>query len=251
MYTPVEKNKKIEKDILEKGLYHVTKEEAADAILESGYIRPSNSLISLGSKKCFFFAGTPDYQTLIQNVANIGDYEMTAVKVRPSEEQLKSYKVRSYNDNAVIYKGRCTLEDKQVEKVTLVLDIDEKGVLYTREKTKEEIEKGAYVPSEELKQRVHMQSLPVQMIGNMGKSYVREYKNLWRHVKNLAKKIFKKEDERKLLEAPKEERQEAHKCTLFREEISNNGKLQGMDEKVAFDKAKEEARETKQTERDL
>lgn len=230
IYTSTEKNKKIEKDILEQGLYHVTTQKAADAILEAGYIKPSNSLISLGSKKCFFFAGTPDYQTLIQNVANIGDYEMTAIKVKPSQEQLKSYKVRSYNDNAVIYKGKCTLENRQVEKVALVIDIDEKGALYTREKTKEEIEKGAYEPKEAVKQKLHMQSMPVQMLENMGKSYIHEYKTLWNQIKGIARKLFRKEDV-KLLEAPKQENENANPYEQFRTQVSQNGELQGIDER--------------------
>lgn len=234
IYTPAEKNKKIEKDILEQGLYHVTTQKAADTILETGYIKPSNSLISLGSKKCFFFAGTPDYQTLIQNVANIGDYEITAIKVNPTQEQLKSYKVRSYNDNAVIYKGKCTLEDKQVEKVALVIDIDEKGTLFTREKTKEEIEKGTYEPREEVKQKLRMQSMPVQMVGNMGKSYINEYKNLWSHIKGIAQKIFRKE-ETPLLEAPKQEVPTTNPYEQFRTQVSQNGKLQGIDENIQID----------------
>lgn len=44
-------NTKIEQDMREKilsdGLYHVTTEESAEKIIESGHIRPSNMLLSL------------------------------------------------------------------------------------------------------------------------------------------------------------------------------------------------------------
>ena len=132
-------------------MYHITSEENCDKILKSGHIRPSNIISSLGRRKTFFFAGTPNFDVLSQNV-DINQYEFSAIKIKPTEEQLEQYKVRKYRDNAVIYKGQCNLDDKQVEKVNLVLDIDKNGKVFSREKGKDE----DYHPSKELLEKINL-----------------------------------------------------------------------------------------------
>ncbi len=151
IYTKLDKSKEIHEEALNQGLYHITSEENCDKILKSGHIKPSNIISSLGRRKTFFFAGTPNFDALSQNVS-ITQYEFNAIKVKPTEEQLKQYKVRKYRDNAVIYDGQCNLDDKQVEKVKLVLDIDKNGKVFSREKGKDE----DYHPSKELLEKINL-----------------------------------------------------------------------------------------------
>lgn len=151
IYTKLDKSKEIREEALNQGLYHITSEENCDKILKSGHIKPSNIISSLGRRKTFFFAGTPNFDALSQNVS-ITQYEFNAIKVKPTEEQLKQYKVRKYRDNAVIYDGQCNLDDKQVEKVKLVLDIDKNGKVFSREKGKDE----DYHPSKELLEKINL-----------------------------------------------------------------------------------------------
>ena len=151
IYTKIDKSQEIKKEALNQGLYHITSEENCDKILKSGHIKPSNIISSLGRRKTFFFAGTPNFDALSQNVS-ITQYEFNAIKVKPTEEQLKQYKVRKYRDNAVIYDGQCNLADKQVEKVKLVLDIDKNGKVFSREKGKDE----DYHPSKELLEKINL-----------------------------------------------------------------------------------------------
>ena len=151
IYTKLDKSQEIKKEALNQGLYHITSEENCDKILKSGHIKPSNIISSLGRKKTFFFAGAPNFDVLSQNV-DISQYEFSAIKIKPTEEQIEQYKVRKYRDNAVIYEGQCNLDDKQVEKVNLVLDIDKNGRVISREKGKDE----DYHPSKELLDKINL-----------------------------------------------------------------------------------------------
>lgn len=133
------------------GLYHFTKEEYADKIMDSQTIHPSGSAFSLGAKKVFFYAGIPSLEQVRENMADkYRQYEWTAIKIVPAQDELKDYKVRALDDKSVAHKGECELEGKNVKKVNLVLDMNEKGDLFIREKTPEEIEKGSYRPRQEI-----------------------------------------------------------------------------------------------------
>ena len=185
-------NTKIEQDmrnkILADGLYHVTTAENAEKIMESGHIRPSSNILSLGSKKCFFFAGLPSYRDLSSNCASeASKYEFKAIKILPNSEELSNFRQRSFNDDSITFKGRCDLPEERTQIVDLVLDIDEKGNIYTREKTEEELEK--YIPKEELVQK--MQELGSNnTLGIMGKAYLTEYKTVGQKlIKKLADKL--------------------------------------------------------------
>lgn len=178
-------NTKIDESMREKilsdGLYHVTTEENADKIMRLGHIKPSSNLLSLGSKKCFFFAGLPSYKDLASNCASeASKYEFKAIKIMPNAEELSKFKQRSFNDDSITYKGKCELPDERTKIVDLVLDIDDKGNIYTREKTQEELEK-QYIPSDELVKK--MKSLAKSnVIGVMGKAYISEYKTVGRKI---------------------------------------------------------------------
>lgn len=191
---------KMKEKILTNGLYHVTTEENAEKIMESGYIKPSNNFLSLGSKKCFFFAGTPSYKDLSSNCASEATkYEFKAIKLSPNEEELSKFKQRSFNDDSITFKGKCNLPKERAEIVDLVLDIDEKGNIFTREKTEEELEK--YVPKEELVQKMN-QLGSRNTAAVMGKAYINEYKTVGRKVierLSRLKNIFKNQDKAEYL----------------------------------------------------
>lgn len=196
IHTKIEEQ--MNEEIIEKGLYHVTSEENADLILESGYIKPSNNFISLGRKKCYFFAGQPSYTDLCRNVASSStNYEFCAVKIdlkkdadsneipkEKAKQILSSFRQRSFNDDSITYKGRCNLKDKCATKVQMVLDLDEKGNIISREKTKDEIEKGKYIPSNEL-----IEKLNIEKNNNLMKNLIKSYP---KEVTHTYSKIFSK-----------------------------------------------------------
>ena len=189
-------------EIIDKGLYHVTSEENADLILESGYIKPSNNFISMGRKKCYFFAGQPSYVDLCRNVASSStSYEFCAVKIDlkkdaenneiPTEKAkqiLSNFRQRSLNDDSITYRGRCNLKDKCATKVQMVLDLDEKGNIISREKTLAEIEQGKYIPPDELVEKLNIEKNN-NLVKNMIKSYPKElthtYAKLFSKLKSI------------------------------------------------------------------
>lgn len=189
-------NTKIEQNMREKilsdGLYHVTTEESANKIMESGHIRPSSIFLSLGRKKCFFFAGTPSYKDLASNCASEATkFEFKAVKLMPNEQELSKFRQRSFNDDSITFVGKCELPEERTKIVDLVLDIDEKGNIFTREKTEEEIE-NEYVPKDELVSKMNNLASN-NVVGILGKAYFREYgtvgKKLWDKLVNLKERI--------------------------------------------------------------
>lgn len=189
IYTDVGKIAEIKNNILKNGLYHITKEESADKILESGYIRPSGNFLSLGRKKVFFFAGIPEPNLIRENILELyRQYEWTAIKVTPNEGDMNKYKTRVMGDNSIICIGKQELEENKVKKVKLVLDIDKEGKLYIREKTKEEIEKGEYKPSKEVMEKFAVQKNPLITSQDAAKSYINTFKRLFMKAKEFINK---------------------------------------------------------------
>ena len=227
---------KIEQEMREKilsdGLYHVTTEESAAKIMESGHIRPSNMFLSLGSKKCFFFAGTPSYKDLASNCASEATkYEFKAVKLMPNKEELSKFRQRSFNDDSITFKGKCNLSEERTKIVDLVLDIDEKGNIFTREKTEEELE-NEYIPKAELVQK--MSSLTNNnVVGIMGKAYFEEYNTVGKKIWNKIKKLTDKITNSKTLKLPEE------KTTTQEKAYINEGKnMTEMLENCTYDEKK-------------
>lgn len=150
------KDEEVKQDILQNGLYHFTSSESADKILESGHIKPTKGVLNNHTvvNKVFMFAGIPEFDLYRKNLpksANplvAGNLELSAVKINIDEEQLDKYRRRP-QDGAISYSGKCSIEDKDVKKVALVIDLDQNKKYIIREKTEEEILKG-YNPSEEL-----------------------------------------------------------------------------------------------------
>lgn len=165
---------KMRSDILKSGLYHITSEESADKILEDGYIRPSGIVTSLGAKKTFFFAGIPNIELIRENVAAVSEqFEWTAIQIKPDENDLSNYRIRAYDDNSVVCKGKCNLDGKKVRKVNLVLDLNQDGFPYIREKTSEEIKNG-YIPKEELIKKFTQHNNSLVVPRNLMKAYFRK-----------------------------------------------------------------------------
>lgn len=72
----------------------------------------------------------------------------------------------------------------------MVLDIDEKGNIFTREKTEQELE-NEYIPKAELIQK--MNSLTNNnVIGIMGKAYLQEYNTVGKKFKDNINRIMEK-----------------------------------------------------------
>ena len=161
-------------NILKNGLYHFTSEENAEKILKDGHISPSGILSSLGAKKTFFFAGIPSIDILKENVAAYADqFEWTAIHIKPDEKDLSNYRIRAYDDNSVICKGQCNLEKEKVRKVNLVLDMNQEGIPYIREKNQKEIEEG-YEPSEKLKKKLRINNSLVIVTKNLMQAYIKK-----------------------------------------------------------------------------
>lgn len=227
-------NTKIEKEMKEKilkdSLYHVTTEENAKKIMESGYIKPSGNIASYGRKKCFFFAGAPSYKDLCSNcTSETMKYEFKAVKVSPNEEELSKFKQRSFNDDAITFKGKCNLPEERAKIVDLVLDIDEKGNIFTREKTEAEMEK--YEPKPELVKKM-------DELGNSniilatGKAYVNENKTIGSKVISKLKNIFRRKDKTEYLPKVNEnvanEVSEENMLSDLKESVYNEKEIQNQ-----------------------
>lgn len=228
VYTKMDHAKEVKDIVLNQGLYHVTSKENADKIRESGYFKPSNVLLSLGRRKTFFFAGRPDYDTLMQNVAEIDSYEFTALKVKLTEEQLVDYKVRKYSDNAVVCNGRCMLQDKQVEKVSLVLDMDEKGNIFTREKDEGE----EYQPKQELIDKINLKPSKMPGVKNLLLQALKLYGKVWFDLKDMGYDFIQnltRREEVKFLNAGEnvefESEPEKDKMQIMKENFENSIKV--------------------------
>lgn len=236
VYTDVEKVAEIKKNILENGLYHITREESADKILQSGYIRPSGNFLSLGRKKVFFFAGIPEPDLIRENILELyRQYEWTAIKVMPNEKDLDRYKTRVLGDNSIICIGKQELEENKVQKVKLVLDINKEGKLYIREKTKEEIEKGVYEPSKEVKEKFGVQTNPLVATQDAAKSYINIFRRLFSKAKEaMHKKEDSQQDPEKLIAIAQSERKNFLERLLFR--VENKRKEADRESEQALEK---------------
>ncbi len=119
-------------------------------IIESGYIKPAGIITSYGMKSCFMFNGIPDLPNYIKNLGLITDLltgktnVVHAIKTMISSEDIQNhYQIRPLNDGAIMFHGKCYLEDEKTKHVELVLDgkknKDGKTELFFRERTEEEI----------------------------------------------------------------------------------------------------------------
>lgn len=133
VYTDTNKFEGLNQSILNSGLYHFT--DAADAILESGYIKATGEISlgsfgyidpgllgylnskSYGNAKAFFFAGVPEVGAFATNLDTI-PLKTTAIKVQPNVDIVNSskLKIRNLDDGAITYDGRFDLTGSQASK---------------------------------------------------------------------------------------------------------------------------------------
>ena len=134
--------------IANEGIIHFTSLESAKKIMESGRVKASNILDSdLTRKKSFFFAGTPKFEDLLINIPAYN--VMTAVKIKPTAEQISKLKYRPLNDGALAYDGDFTFDKENATIAYYALKYNkETNSIYIDEIS--EVEAKTYVPDEEV-----------------------------------------------------------------------------------------------------
>ena len=134
--------------IANEGIIHFTSLESAKKIMESGRVKASNILDSdLTSRKSFFFAGTPKFEDLLINIPAYN--VMTAVKIKPTAEQISKLKYRPLNDGALAYDGDFTLDKENATIAYYALKYNkETNSIYIDEIS--EVDAKTYVPDEEV-----------------------------------------------------------------------------------------------------
>ena len=137
-FTSVRNSQSIQNKIKEEGILHFTSPSNIEKIMNSKKIKTSNFIASDFTKsKCFFFAGKPTFEDLL---INIPAYDvMTAIKIKPTEEQLDELKYRALNDRVVVKDGEFEFNERQAEVAYFGLMFDEeKNNIYLGELTEEE-----------------------------------------------------------------------------------------------------------------
>ena len=86
------------KSIEENHLYHFTKKENIDKILESGYLKPAKPVVSYGKPCSFMFNGLPDLDAMMTNMSlspflNASEIYY-AVELDVKRDELNNYKMR-------------------------------------------------------------------------------------------------------------------------------------------------------------
>lgn len=152
-FTSVQNSKSMLKTIKDEGVLHFCSPSTAEKIMDSGKVKKSSVYISdLTAPKSFFFGGIPKFEDLLINVPA---YDvMTAVRIRPTEEQMKTLKYRALNDRAVVKDGDFEFGKEQAEIAYFGLMYDkEKDSIYLGELGKEEAEN--FQVSEEVRKTYH------------------------------------------------------------------------------------------------
>ena len=143
------KNSESMKNLIEQeGILHFTSPANIQKILDSGYIKPSSVLESdVTAKKSFFFAGAPTFEDLLINIPAYN--VMTAVRIRPTENQMENLRYRSLNDRAVVQDGKFEFSKEQADIAYFGLMYDEeKKSIYLGEISEEQAKD--YVPPKEV-----------------------------------------------------------------------------------------------------
>lgn len=164
-FTSIQNSDSMKELINKEGILHFSSPSNIEKIMEQGKIKKSSMLISdMTLPKSFFFAGTPKFEDLL---INIPAYDvMTAVRIRPTEEQMKELKYRALNDRAVVKDGDFEFSNEQAEIAYFGLMYDkEKDNIYLGELTKEEAEK--FQVSEEVKNAYHYKTGRNSIIDNI------------------------------------------------------------------------------------
>ena len=135
--------------ISNEGLLHLTTEEAAKKIVESGYVKASKDpIVSYGKPKSFFFAGIPSFGNVCLNLNTFRE-KAVAVRIKPSTEILnnKKFNYRAYDDFAIMHSGNFNFEQGTADIVYLGLIVNDVGEFEYKEITKDEYDN--YTPNTE------------------------------------------------------------------------------------------------------
>lgn len=205
IYKPVVDYHDTYNKVVNEGLYHITSKENATAILESDSLNPSGYVNSLGSKKVFFFAGIPTLEELSTNAAfELTNETLYAIKIKPTYDEMASFKTRVYNDKAIAYEGEYKLNKDNSERVELIYDFNKDHNIIIREKN--EAEYLQYEQPKEIKDKLCLKSKLMTTLKGMGVSYLREFKALGELVKNKSYVLMKNISNRDTIDRLKEER---------------------------------------------
>lgn len=148
-FTDVTRSKSIIEKINSEGLLHFSSLDTCKKIIESGNVKASDFMTSdMTKKKSFFFAGIPKFEDVLINIpaTNV----MTAVRIKPNEEQINNLKYRALNDRAVTNDGKFSFSQDQVDIAYYGLMYNEKERnIYLGEITEEQAKN--YIPPQEVK----------------------------------------------------------------------------------------------------
>lgn len=147
-FVPVQNSIDIQQIIEKQGLIHFASPDKIEKILESGALKSSKWVDSYFTKgKTFFFPGVPKFEDILINGLEMHDV-MTAVRIKPTKEQMNDLKYRALNDNAVVKDGEFKFTQDQIETVYYGLKYDkEKDKIFLDEITEKEA-KDYKVPDE-------------------------------------------------------------------------------------------------------
>ena len=139
VYTNTNNVEGVNKSILDNGLYHFTKEESADKIIKSGYIKKANAMTSYGTPKSFFFNGVPSVGAYLTNLDSL-PIRTTAVKVNVDEQLVNNnkLKIRNLDDKAITYEGNLDITNYNPEKKYFCLVKEGNELVY------KEVDKNTY-----------------------------------------------------------------------------------------------------------
>ncbi len=138
-YSPISSNINVKQNILDNGLYHITSENSAQAILDSGYVKSSGYFSSLGERKAYFFGGIPTLEQVSINLMSVAETQV-AVKFNIDEANIENFSYRFKDDGAVVCKGNYNFDRQNAEIVYLGLKVDEHQNLRYEEISKKEYE---------------------------------------------------------------------------------------------------------------
>lgn len=161
-FTNVTNSNSMLEKIESEGILHFSSQETAEKIMNSCIVKKSKFIKSDCTKrKSFFFAGTPTFEDLI---INIPAYDvMTAVRIRPTSEQIKDLKYRAINDRAIAKDGDFRFDKNQAEVVYFGLKFDEeKKQIYLGELTKEEAKD--FKVSDEVRNAYHYDGKKINLL---------------------------------------------------------------------------------------
>lgn len=118
--------------IQEEGLYHVTTKEAAQAIMESGFLLPTKGIVDNHFSKTrygdefadfvYMFAGKPTVEMYKNNLSHqvTKDGSIYAIRYRPNEYDINNYTER-YSDGAITHEGILDISNSKPEIVRMTV----------------------------------------------------------------------------------------------------------------------------------